>query len=80
MTEGSIESPDTSSATVPTGPALQDALSAYPISLSPAMGRAVSVNSKEPSPIMDNVTYLFLFRSFWVALFIYICAPLSYSV
>jgi enhancer of mRNA-decapping protein 4 len=55
MTEGSIESPDTSSATVPTGPALQDALSAYPISLSPAMGRSASVNSKGPSPIMDKV-------------------------
>ncbi|XP_046460109.1 enhancer of mRNA-decapping protein 4-like isoform X4 [Daphnia pulex] len=54
MTEGSIESPDTSSATVPTGPALQDALSAYPISLSPAMGRSASVNSKGPSPIMDK--------------------------
>ena len=59
MTEGSIESPDTSSATVPTGPALQDALSAYPISLSPAMGRAASVNSKGPSPIMDKVGRIF---------------------
>lgn len=54
MTEGSIESPDTSSATVPTGPALQDALSAYPISLSPAMVRTASVNSKESSPVTDQ--------------------------
>lgn len=55
LTEGSIESPDTSSATVPTGPALQDALSAYPIALSPALVRTASANSKGSSPTMDKV-------------------------
>ncbi|KAK4023828.1 hypothetical protein OUZ56_009226 [Daphnia magna] len=54
LTEGSIESPDTSSATVPTGPALQDALSAYPIALSPALVRTASANSKGSSPTMDK--------------------------
>lgn len=56
MTEGSIESSDTSSTTVPTGPALQDALSAYPISLSPALVRTTSANSKRasPSPVLDS--------------------------
>lgn len=57
LTEGSIESPDTSSATVPTGPALQDALSAYPIALSPALVRTASANSKGSSPIMDKVRF-----------------------
>ncbi|XP_057374740.1 enhancer of mRNA-decapping protein 4-like isoform X1 [Daphnia carinata] len=54
LTEGSIESPDTSSATVPTGPALQEALSAYPIALSPALVRTASANSKGSSPVMDK--------------------------
>lgn len=57
VTEGSIESPNTSTATVPSGPALPDALSAYPISLSPALVRAHSANSKEPSPTLDKVRY-----------------------
>lgn len=60
MTEGSIESSDTSSATVPTGAALSEAISAYPISLSPAMVRTVSANSKGPSPVMDKVGCVFL--------------------
>ena len=54
MTEGSIESDGSN--TVPTGPALQDALSAYPPSLSPAFVRAASSSSKEaPSPAMESV-------------------------
>ena len=64
MTEGSIESPDTSSVTVPTGPALQDALSAYPISLSPALVRTTSVSNKGTSPAMDKVGRLFFLEYF----------------
>lgn len=57
MTEGSVESSD-GSTTVPTGPALQDAVAAYPPSLSPAFIRAASSSSKEaPSPApVEKVT------------------------
>ena len=57
LTEGSVESPDTSSATVPSGSALQDVLAAYPSSLSPAFMRTAS--SKEASPVLDRVSSLF---------------------
>jgi len=52
--EGSVASPDTSSIPVPSGPALQDAITAYPPSLSPAFARIVSGNSKETSPVLEK--------------------------
>lgn len=55
ITETSVESPDTSSAVVPTGSALQDALAAYPASLSPGLARSASANSKEVSPTGEKV-------------------------
>ena len=56
LIEGSVASPeDTSSIPVPSGPALQDAITAYPPSLSPAFSRIVSGNSKENSPILEQV-------------------------
>jgi len=55
--EGSVASPDTSSIPVPSGPALQDAITAYPPSLSPAFARIVSGTSKETSPVLEKVIY-----------------------
>lgn len=56
ITETSLESPDASSAVVPTGSPLQDALAAYPTSLSPVLARSASSASKEASPAGEKVT------------------------
>lgn len=61
--EGTVASPDTSSMPVPSGPALQDAITAYPPSLSPAFTRIVSGNSKENSPSLEKVIMFLLLPS-----------------
>ena len=55
ITETSLESPDASSTAVPTGSPLQDALAAYPTSLSPGLARSASSASKEASPGVEKV-------------------------
>ena len=56
MNEDLVESPDTSSAVIPSASPLQDAITAYPTSLSPAFIRTLSRNSKESSPVLEKVT------------------------